>query len=193
MFRAVIAFALLVAVAAFGPAGRVSTRSAMKMELYDNAKGIVGSDIEFPEFDPLGFTKGATPEQLTWYRQAELKHGRVAMLAALGQIVQYYHHPVFPEAINGDKPFAAAATVFADRPLAVAQILLAIFAVEALGQFNQVKDGQEPGDLDFVSGRPGPYLPLSPLPLLSLLSLLSSLDSLRSLIFVLRSLLPRSL
>jgi Chlorophyll A-B binding protein len=149
MFRAIIAFALLVAVSAFGPAGRVSTRSAMKMELYDNAKGLVGTDIEFPEFDPLGFTKNATPEQLTWYRMAELKHGRICMLAALGQIVQYFHHPVFPETINGDKPFAAAATVFNERPLAAAQILLAIFAVEALGQFNQVKEGREPGDLDF--------------------------------------------
>ena len=29
------------------------------------------------------------------------------------------------------------------------QILLAIFAVEALGQFNQVKDGAAPGDLGF--------------------------------------------
>ena len=37
--------------------------------------------------------------------------------------------------------------VFQERPLAAVQILLAIFAVEALGQFNQVKPGQAPGDL----------------------------------------------
>lgn len=150
MFRALVVLATLLSVAAFGPAGRVSTRvGSVKMALADGAQEIVGSDIEYPEFDPLGFTKNATPEQLTWYRMAELKHGRVCMLASLGQIVQYFHHPVFPEGVNGDKPFAALNTMLTERPLAAAQIILAIFACEALGQFNQVKEGQEAGDLAF--------------------------------------------
>lgn len=34
-----------------------------------------------------------------------------------------------------------------ERPLAAVQIIFAIFAVEALGQFNQVKPGAAPGDL----------------------------------------------
>jgi hypothetical protein len=39
------------------------------MELYsDEARALVGSDIEFPEWDPLGYTKTATPEKLAWYR-----------------------------------------------------------------------------------------------------------------------------
>jgi hypothetical protein len=38
--------------------------------------------------------------------------------------------------------------VLEQRPLAAAQIILAIFAVEALGQFNQVQ-GRVPGDLGF--------------------------------------------
>ena len=50
---------------------------------------------------------------------------------------------------EGDKPFKALAQVSEQRPLAVAQILLAIFAVEALGQFKQVQPGQAPGDLGF--------------------------------------------
>jgi hypothetical protein len=84
-----------------------------------------------------------------WYRCAELKHARVAMLAALGQISQYYFQ--LPDAVfnKGDKPFEALQQVYAERPLAFAQIVLAIFAVEALGQFNQVKPGQAPGDLGF--------------------------------------------
>jgi len=149
MFRAVIAFALLVAVAAFGPAGRVSTRSAMKMELYDNAKGIVGSDIEFPEFDPLGFSKGATPEQMTWYRQAELKHGRVAMLATVGFIVA---DTVFQ--LPGDihqVSSAAAHDVFV-KSGAMIQILLwcgilEIITIPALQ--NMDKSGRAPGDYSF--------------------------------------------
>lgn len=140
MFRSLVALTTVLAACAFSPAGR-ARQSSMTMQLKDNAVGLVGTDIEFPEFDPFGFTKNASPEQLAWYRMAELKHGRVCMLAALGQIFQYFHHPVFPEQINGDKPFAALQTVFNERPQAAAQILLAIFAVEALGQFNQVRGG----------------------------------------------------
>merc|ERR550539_614977 len=33
--------------------------------------------------DPLGFGEKASPERLRWFREAELKHGRVAMLAAV--------------------------------------------------------------------------------------------------------------
>ena len=74
---------------------------------------------------------------------------RVAMLASFGQLHQYFfriNDPVFSE---GDKPYKALAQVSEQRPLAVAQILLFIFAAEALGQFNQVKPGQAPGDLGF--------------------------------------------
>jgi hypothetical protein len=119
------------------------------MKLQGAAEGSVGSDIEYPEFDPWGLTKDITPEKYFWYRSAELKHGRVAMLAALGQIFSYYFH--LPDAVfsQSDKPFAALNQVLADRPLAAVQIVFAIFAVEALGQFNQVKPGAVPGDLGF--------------------------------------------
>ena len=119
------------------------------MKLEGAATNLVGSDIEFPEFDPWEFSKRASPEDMEWYRAAELKHGRVAMLASFGQIHQYFFRipdPVFSE---GDKPYGALAKVAEQRPAAIAQILLAIFAVEALGQFNQVKPGQAPGDLGF--------------------------------------------
>lgn len=56
---------------------------------------------------------------------------------------------LFTSSFQGDKPFKAYQQVIEERPLAVVQILLAIFAVEALGQFNQVKDGAAPGDLGF--------------------------------------------
>lgn len=96
-----------------------------------------------------GFTNNPKPETLDWYRAAELKHGRVAMLAALGQIVQHFY--TLPDASGvfsaGDRPFEALNKVVNERPLAAIQIGLAIFAVEALGQFNQAKPGQAPGDL----------------------------------------------
>jgi len=40
-------------------------------------------------FDPLGFSKGASPEAMKWYREAEIKHGRVAMAAFVGFLVNY--------------------------------------------------------------------------------------------------------
>jgi len=48
-------------------------------------------------FDPLGL---ATAETLVPLRHAELKHGRLAMLAAVGWPAQELLHPVFVEALK---------------------------------------------------------------------------------------------
>ena len=60
---------------------------------FNAVDGLVGYDIETGGvFDPLNFGKNCPPEQMQWYRAAELKHGRVCMLAALGQITQHFTH-----------------------------------------------------------------------------------------------------
>merc|ERR1712087_723027 len=47
-------------------------------------------------FDPLGFSTGDASEgKIRFYREAELKHGRVAMLASLGFLVGEQFHPLF--------------------------------------------------------------------------------------------------
>ena len=40
----------------------------------------VGVETGGKVFDPLGFSKIASAETLAWYRAAELKHSRIAMV-----------------------------------------------------------------------------------------------------------------
>mmetsp|Transcript_38114 Transcript_38114/g.123324 ORF Transcript_38114/g.123324 Transcript_38114/m.123324 type:complete len:220 (-) Transcript_38114:206-865(-) len=49
--------------------------------------GMVGDCKPLGYFDPLGFSKDASPETMAKFREAELKHGRVAMLASVGYLV----------------------------------------------------------------------------------------------------------
>jgi hypothetical protein len=79
-------------------------------------------------------------------RAVELKHGRVCMLAVLGQLVQnsgiHLPDPVFSEA----KPFAAISKVIAERPFALIQILAAIAWIELVAG-KQDYENKAPGDL----------------------------------------------
>eukprot|EP00242_Pyramimonas_sp_CCMP2087_P007332 CAMPEP_0198209532 /NCGR_PEP_ID=MMETSP1445-20131203/16736_1 /TAXON_ID=36898 /ORGANISM="Pyramimonas sp., Strain CCMP2087" /LENGTH=220 /DNA_ID=CAMNT_0043883343 /DNA_START=62 /DNA_END=724 /DNA_ORIENTATION=+ len=54
-------------------------------------------------FDPAGLLKTATVEDVRRYREAELTHGRVAMLASLGFVVgeQLEDFPLFDGAVTG--------------------------------------------------------------------------------------------
>merc|ERR1719217_560706 len=47
------------------------------------------------DFDPWGFTAGKSELEVNRYREAELTHGRVSMLASLGFLVQEKFHPLF--------------------------------------------------------------------------------------------------
>merc|ERR1712129_389115 len=46
-------------------------------------------------FDPLGFSTDASEGKVRFYREVELKHGRVAMLASLGFLVGESFHPLW--------------------------------------------------------------------------------------------------
>ncbi|CAN0187254.1 unnamed protein product [Ectocarpus sp. 6 AP-2014] len=113
--------------------------------------GLVGADIETGgPFDPLGFGKNCPPEQMQWYRAAELKHGRVCMLAAFGQITQHFTHWNDPSGIfdKSGSAWGAMQQVYEQRPLAFVQIFLAIFAVEVYGNRKQ-EENEAGGDLGF--------------------------------------------
>ena len=57
--------------------------------------GLPGSIAPFEEFDPFNLLDGKTFDQVRTWREAELAHCRVGMLAAAGFLVQEKFHPLF--------------------------------------------------------------------------------------------------
>ena len=59
----------------------------------------VSSPLGF--FDPLGFSKNRSPLEFKKIQESEVKHSRIAMLAALGLILQDTFHPLFKDQVLG--------------------------------------------------------------------------------------------
>lgn len=97
--------------------------------------GLPGYTAPIKGFDPLGLSNVGSDETLAWFRAAELKNGRVAMLATTGYIVQAagFHFPgmlssdVSFESLSSMKPFDAWDAV---PDAGKAQILGTIFVAE---------------------------------------------------------------
>eukprot|EP00608_Synchroma_pusillum_P003883 CAMPEP_0198425322 /NCGR_PEP_ID=MMETSP1452-20131203/4447_1 /TAXON_ID=1181717 /ORGANISM="Synchroma pusillum, Strain CCMP3072" /LENGTH=213 /DNA_ID=CAMNT_0044145677 /DNA_START=79 /DNA_END=720 /DNA_ORIENTATION=+ len=147
MIRALVAaIAITGATAFFTPAAAGARRAGPLSMSKDFAGGLngVATEIGSAGFDPLELARTADEETLLWYRAAELKHGRVCMLASAGLIVQGLYtlpDPVFSET----NPFAAVVKVYNERPGAWLQIGLVIAAVEVLGA--SIQQYTAPGDL----------------------------------------------
>jgi len=52
-------------------------------------------------FDPLGILTGSTEEKVQYYRDAELKHGRIGTLAAIGIIASENFHAMLGDELTG--------------------------------------------------------------------------------------------
>ena len=99
MFKFTILLAFLASVAAFS--GMPSTARTASSKVSMSARDMVGSLPPVGFFDPLGLSNGVDPLDLRKYREAELKHGRVAMLATLGILVGEKFNPLFDGKITG--------------------------------------------------------------------------------------------
>jgi len=63
--------------------------------------GLPGALSPMGEFDPLGLTADLSVAEIKRYREAEVTHGRVSMLAVLGYLVGENFHPLFNGGISG--------------------------------------------------------------------------------------------
>jgi len=78
-------FALLASsAAAFTIPTEKKTSSALKASFFEDE---LGAQAPLGYWDPLNFSEGGDPEKFARYRYVELKHGRIAMLAFLGEMV----------------------------------------------------------------------------------------------------------
>merc|ERR1719436_606738 len=106
-------------------------------------------------WDPMGFCKDASEGKIRFYREVELKHGRVAMLAALGFLVGENFHPLFGGDIDVPSYLAFQQTPLQTFwPAVVAAIAIpevfSVFEFESPDrEFWAMKTDREPGDLGF--------------------------------------------
>merc|ERR1712084_147885 len=71
-----------------------------------NEYGLPGVLPPLNWFDPAGFSTDIDKQKLLFYREAEIKHGRICMPASLGFLVAERWHPIYGGAI--DVPSVAA-------------------------------------------------------------------------------------
>jgi len=135
------------------------------------AKTLPGITEPLGFFDPLGFCSGITEKPVTegkvrFYREVELKHCRVAMLAALGYPVAEQFHPLFGGDIDTPSFVAFQAT-----PLEVwwgiavfAVAIPEIFSVFTFNDFTQepwsIRSDHKTGELAYL----GRFDPLGLMP-----------------------------
>jgi hypothetical protein len=107
MMKTAIALTLLASASAFAPAS-VNQKSTALNAVIDEAFGIsIETGNKVP---PLGreILKDTGPDGVKWFQNAEIKHGRVAMVATIGFMTQKFgvHFPLYlgPSGSNGFSP-----------------------------------------------------------------------------------------
>eukprot|EP01035_Chromulina_nebulosa_P068543 gene68543-93923_t len=119
MMQAILLLSIASVAVAFSPASHQAVRrSSMMMAIED----FIGASKPVGFFDPLNLSEGKDDATLKWYRAAELKHGRVAMLASLGVIIQGLDTKIIPGfPVTNTNAFTALKEVYYTNPGALIQ------------------------------------------------------------------------
>jgi len=120
--------------------------------------GLPGAISPFGDWDPAGFTKDKDDNTIRRYREAEVTHGRVCMLASLGIFVGETFNPLFDGKITGPAIYH-----FQQVPGPFwTGLVFAVGVAEAgrasTGWVNPVGEGSEPGESNMFRLRDG-YTP----------------------------------
>lgn len=75
---------LAIAIAGYGRSSGMNSRKAFDPAMQEGVTEPVGF------FDPLGFAKGKDEAEFRNLRVAEIKHGRVAMMASVGMVIPHF-------------------------------------------------------------------------------------------------------
>lgn len=164
---------LLSSAVAFAPVsqtGRTSTAvNSLNGWVADESKiafGLPGALPPFEDgFDPLGFAEGTPLETMKQWREAEVQHGRVAMLAAIGLLVTeepIEYHPLFEayekdigpairhlDEVDAVSPFFLTGLTILIGSLEWNRALRGFAKPEGSFSFQQLKEDHYPGDVGF--------------------------------------------
>ncbi|KAL7549585.1 hypothetical protein ACHAWF_012849 [Thalassiosira exigua] len=154
MNSAIVASLLAGSAAAFAPSAPSSStgaRSSTSLSGFLAAKDLPGALPPVGFFDPLGFAERADDRALKRYREAEVTHGRVAMLAVVGFLVG--------EAVEGSTPLfdaqitGPAITHFPQVPVGWDLIVASAIGV---AEYQRAKIGWiDPADASYDYDQPG--------------------------------------
>jgi light-harvesting complex I chlorophyll a/b binding protein 1 len=126
---------------------RVSKEVIVKASAFESLdkKDMPGVVAPLGFWDPLKLTADLAEGRLTFYREAELKNGRTAMLGVLGIIVGTNFHPFYEGAEPYSSPVASHFT-----PAMQANFWPSLVIACGLAELFSLPDGSKaPGDLGF--------------------------------------------
>jgi len=117
-------------------------RAAVAMQATDSfVRDMPGVTGPLGFFDPVGFTNDASISKIKWFREVEIKHGRVAMLAALGFLVGEAFHPMWGGEIDVPSYLAFQETPLNDF-LPLVGAVIGIHEVLSIFTFNSPFGGE---------------------------------------------------
>lgn len=140
-----------------------SARASPRMISLPEIKADSGVSAPLGYYDPAGLmTNEWQLSQYKRYKDSEIKHGRLAMLAVVGFVVGESFHPLFGGAIDTPSYVAFQATPLQTFwPVVVAAIGAVEFVTsvptfknpEDVKNVYMMKDAHVPGDLNFFGGK----------------------------------------